>query len=113
MAGGPHHQGPLPGGPGAQSYPPEGKINRTCAGEIPGSLSIAAATAGALVFMTPGVWALALPISSIAMILGLIGLQCNSRSKSSRMVALLGLVAGVVMTVTVAVHLNRLPPGKP
>ena len=77
-----------------------------------GVLALAAAVAGLLVYWTPAIWGLALPISSIAMVLGLIGLLSNSPPTSARIMALLGLAIGIVTTVIVAVHLIQLPAGR-
>lgn len=108
-------EGPTAGGeePAAPGPEPDEQATRSpvsSTGKVPGLLALAAAVAGIVVYFTPPIWGLALPLSSIAMVLGLIGLLSNSQTASSRIMALLGLAVGIVLTVIVAVHLIQLPP---
>jgi hypothetical protein len=107
----PTAQGPRPEGKPADAQR-RGTASPRGAGTMPGLLALAAAAASILVYFTPPIWGLALPISSIAMVLGLIGMLSNSPTIGARIMALLALVIGVIMTVIVAVHLIQLPVGR-
>jgi hypothetical protein len=111
-AEGPDNQGPSPN-ERTPEPPPAPLPNRDAAGRVPGFLSSAAAAASILVFFAPAIWGLALPLSSIAMVLGMFGLLANPKKKSVLLLSVMGLGIGVVMSVIVAVHIILLPARRP